>query len=832
MRRRNSVPYALLLLLVLPGSSWSQDPFGALPCPPPRLRSYDEVVPKDTASSRGLFTVFRVGERVLYEIPPERFGRDMLWYTEVSKVPAGVGHGGLAIGSRCVRWERQGGKVLLRLLSFGKRSGAADPGDPLPIQRAVQEASLPAVVMAFDVEAEGEGGAPVIDVTRLLTSNVDEFSAERVFTQSGISVRRPDGRPDVDAARSYVEGIKVFQGNIETRSVITFRIAPPGIPEPGAYFPPASRPGNIWSGSLLVHYSMTLLPEIPMRPRVADPRVGYFVQSYEDYSRGENRVLLRQYINRFRLEKRDPEAAVSEPIAPIVFYIGRQVPRKWRPYIRRAVEDWKPAFEASGFRDAILVRDAPTEEEDPGWDPEDTRYSVIRWAAAPLANALGPSVQDPRSGQILSATIFIYQDILKLAQQWYFAMCSALDPRAERLPFPDELTGELLRYIVAHEVGHTIGLRHNHKASSAFTVEQLRSPDFTARYGTVASITSYGRFNYVAQPGDEVGQLIPKVGPYDDFAVEWGYRPIPEASGPEEERPILDALAARQIENPWLQFGGEDGPAQVDPTVMVQAIGSDPIRSTDLGLRNLNRAFDLLLPATTQLGEDFTLLAETYRGLLDVRNAWLVSVASLVGGVVETRTLGGRGGDQFTRVTREKQREAVRFLLEQGLKVPSAVARPELLNRFCFLGVSDIWMEQQSQLLERLLRARTYKLLRDAEILDPRGAYRLTEFLADLQAGIFEEVAAEAPVVDAERRVLQRQYLARLRNQIAEAAADTDVRAVGRGALGSLRERLMAALSRTQEEMTRVHFRECLREIALVTDAEPALLRRNGASGE
>ncbi|HEY5997943.1 MAG TPA: zinc-dependent metalloprotease [bacterium] len=836
LRRRTSI--ALLAVLAMsPAVASSQAP-AAAPSPGD-LKAYGDVVTKAAVSTRGLFTVHRVGNRVLYEIPPDKLGRAMLWYTEVSKAPEGVGNGGLAIGSRCVRWERTGNRVYLRLLSFGKRADVLGEGLS-PIQRAVQEASMPAVVMGFDVEAEGEGRAPVIDVTRLLTANVDEFSAERVFTQSGISVRGPDGRANVDPSRSYVEGIKVFPDNIESRSVITFRIAPPGIPEPVVQLPPASSAGNLWTGSLLVHYSMTLLPEKPMRPRLADPRVGYFVESYEDYSKGENRVVLRHYINRFRLEKKDPAAAVSEPVRPILFYIGRQVPQKWRPYIRQGVEDWKPAFEAAGFRDAIRVQDAPGEQDDPGWDPEDTRYSVIRWAAAPLANALGPSVHDPRSGEVLSATVFIYQDILKVAQQWYFTMCAALDPRARTLPFPDELKGELLRYIVAHEVGHTIGLRHNHKASSAFTVQQLRDPAFTAKYGTVASITSYGRFNYVAQPEDGVTHLMPKLGPYDYFAVDWGYRTFPEAASPEDERQALDAMAAQQIENPWLRFGGEDGPAKVDPTVKVQSIGADPIESTRLGLLNFDRVMDLILPATTRLGEDFTELKEAYSGLLDSRHAWLLTVADMVGGVVETRSLGGRGGDQFARLPREQQREALRFLLEFGFKTSPSLRRPEVLNKFRYLGIADPLQRRQRLLLEALLSGTRYKLLEDAEALDPANGYTLAQFFADLQGGLFEELDAESPVVDVGRRELQRQYLDHVKAQLAappgppargpaadpdEASvagvslSDTDFRAVARNSLEALSRKLGSAASRTRDEMTGMHLRDCAREIELTLEA-------------
>lgn len=845
MIRRRVLPICLLACHIasvpLPVAAASAQATSAPSSPrTPGLKDYGEVITKDAVSTPGLFAVHRIKDKVFYEIPARALGRDMLWYTEVTKAPAGIGYGGAAIGSRSVRWERVGDRILLRLLSFDKRADVEDPEDPPAVWKAVEDASLPPIVMAFDVEAEGTGGSAVIDVTKLLTSNVEEFSAEKIFTQSGVSVRGADGRANVDASRAYVEEVKAFPENIEVRSVITFRVSPVGVPDTVTQRPAAIPPGDIRSASLVVHYSMTLLPETPMRARLFDPRVGFFAESYEDYSKGDKKVVTRRYINRFRLEKKDPESPLSEAVKPIVFFIGREVPEEWRPHIKKAIEDWQPAFEAAGFRKAIVARDAPSEQDDPAWDPEDTRYSAIRWGAVPLQNAIGPNVHDPRSGEILSADIVIYQDILKLAQQWYFSMCAALDPRAKRLPLPDDLKGEILRYIVAHEVGHAIGLRHNHKASSAYSVEQLRDPAFTAKYGTVASITSYGRFNYVAQPGDNVVQLMPMIGPYDHFAVAWGYRPIPDTESAAEEKPILDRMAARQVEDPRLRFGGEDGAAQVDPTVKVQNISSDPVRATELGLKNLARAADLLLPATTRLGEDFSELKEAYYSLLDTRQAWLVSVVNVVGGVVENRTLGGRGGDQFSRVPRDKQREALRFVLDKGFGTPGWLLRPEILNKFRCLGACDPLIQRQKALLEELLSGKRYKLLKDFEALDPAAAYTLAEFLVDVRNGLFAELDAESPVVDIYRRELQRQYLAHLRSQLTAisqsaprrsifeadepvrtvpvSATDTDFRAVSRSVLGALSAKLAAAAGRTRNGMTAMHFQDCIREIGLILD--------------
>ncbi len=503
--------------------------------------------------------------------------------------------------------------------------------------------------------------------------------------------------------------------------------------------------------------------------------------------------------------------------------------------MKKGVEDWQPAFEKAGYKNAIFCKDAPTREQDPHWDAEDARYSVIRWVADPIQNAMGPHVHDPRSGEIISAHIIFWHDIQKLVQQWYFVQCAAVDPRAEKLPLPDDVIGECLRYVTAHEVGHTLGLRHNHRASSAYSISQLRDPKFTDKYGTVASIMAYGRFNYVAQPGDNVTALIPKIGPYDAFAIEWGYKTVPGAASPAAERTELDKWAARQLEEPWLRFGGEDGPALVDPTVKTENISTDALEATALGLKNLNRVIDMLPSATTQLGEDFSLMKETYKTILTHRRNWFNSVALLVGGVVENRTLGGRGSETFTRVPKEKQRAAVKFLMANALTTPRNLLQPALVNRFKYYGVADDIMAQQRALLESLLSGRRFKLLMDGEVLDADGAYGALQFLTDVQEGVWSELKDKQPHVDVVRRNLQRGYLEHLRHELTpkeEAARPfvpaesdepifgasnrgTEFRAVARFALRDLAIQLKDALPRTQDAHSRVHLLDCQREIEL-----------------
>ncbi len=772
---------------------------------PGEPKKYDDVIPKTAKSLPGVFTVHKVDEKIYFEIPQDAFHKLMLWQAEVHKGPAGVTWGGFSLGSRYLRFERRNNKVYLWQVSFAKR------GDGKAIQLAVDSANMDSIIYSFPVEAEGKDRSVVINATPLYTTDIMDLSVKGAVGSGG----------GIDANRSYLDDIKAFPTNIEARSLLTFTGGG------GGGFGGFGKGGGFGGGSTksytaMVHYSLVMLPEKPMMGRLFDPRVGYFTRSFENYASPKTWMEKQQYIARFRLEKKDPAAAVSEPIKPIVFYVSREVPEKWRPYMMKGIEDWKPAFEKAGFKNAIIAKEAPDVRTDPNWDPEDARHSVIRWVADPVQNAMGPHVHDPRSGEIISAHIIFWHDVVKLAQEWYFVQCSATDPRAKKLPLPDELTGELLRYICAHEVGHTLGLRHNHRASSAYTIEQLRDPKFTATHGSVGSIMSYGRFNYVAQPEDGVKQLIPVVAPYDIFAIEWGYTPIPGAKTPEEERPTLDKWASRQLNEPWLRFGGEDGPATVDPTVKTENIGNDSIKATELGLKNLDRVLDHLVAATTNVGEDYSLLEDTYKTILAHRRNWFNAVALNVGGVVESRTLGGHATETFARVPKDKQKQAIKFLNEHAFTTPKKLLDPAIVNRFRYTGVATDVSGGQKTLMQSLLSTTRIRRLMDEELLLGPKAYTVTELVNDVQNGIFSELNQNNPKIDVLRRGLQRAYIDYLKNELLPAkdgssffTADsgTDFRPVARVALQRLHGQVQAAAGRTKDAITAAHLQDCEREI-------------------
>jgi hypothetical protein len=828
------VALRLAAALMFAGAISAQEPPASAPqerpAGPPREapsqepRPYDRVITKEAKSQPGVFIVHQIRDRFYYEIPPSELNKEFLWVSQIARTTLGVGYGGQALNNRVVRWERRGNRVLLRSVSY---EVVADPSKP--VARAVKAANNDSILMSFNVEAFGKDEAPVIEVTRLFTTEVQELSA-----RARLRART------FDASRSFIERIAAFPTNIEVEATHTYSLPidpPSGAPAPQpptpSFFGTGMRPG---SASVVMHYSMVKLPEKPMMPRLEDDRVGFFSVTQQDYGQDEHRAPRRSYITRWRLEKKDPNAEVSEPVKPIVYYIDSATPEKWRPYIKRGVEKWQVAFEAAGFKNAIIARQAPTPEEDPTFSPEDARYSVIRWLPSTIENASGPHIHDPRTGEILESDIQFYHNVMNLLRSWYFLQVGPLDPRTHKFPFPDELMGVLIEYVVAHEVGHTLGFPHNMKASSQYPLEKVRDPEWVKKMGHTPTLMDYSRFNYVAQPEDKIAleDLIPKIGPYDIFATVWGYKPIPGARTPDEEKPTLDAWAREQEKTPWLRFSTPDSRGS-DPGELTEAVGdADAVKATALGLKNLERVANLLLPATTRNGEPYDDLNELYGRMLGQWATELNHVTAIVGGFQSQHKVAGQDGVRFTIVPRSRQQEAVRFLNENAFAAPKFALNPEILRRIEPTGALERVRAAQVRILSSLLSNARLSRMAEQEAVDGAAAYRPVEMLQDVRKGIFSELAGTSVTVDAYRRNLQRSYVELMGGKLTSRTPPTDdVRPLVRAELQTLSQELNAALGRAADRTTRAHLADLRDQIAKALDPKfaPAAAPTTGGPG-